>query len=107
MKRTFLRIEKEEGFPLEIEINGRQLSGAFERAAFYASVALGAFGILLLLTYVVLPLLGIALGLIFGILGIGLLIFGVGIAIVIVGGLVGGILEGRSRGDRRDDDWYQ
>ena len=107
MKRTFLRIEKEEGFPLEIEINGRHLSGAFERAAFYASVALAAFGILLLLVYVVLPLLGIALGLIFGVLGIGLLILGVGVAVMIVGGLIGGILEGRSRGSRRDDDWYE
>ncbi len=105
MKRTFLKIEKEDGFPLEIEINGRHLSGALEQVAFFASVALAAIGILLLLVYVVLPLLGIALGLIFGIIGIGLLIVGVGVVIAIIGGLIGGMLEGRSRGGRRDDDW--
>ncbi len=106
MKRTFLRIEKDDGFPLEIVINGRHLSGAVERAVFFVSVALAAIGVLLLLVYVVLPLLGIALGLIFGIIGIGLLIVGVGVAITIIGGLIGGILERRSRGGRREDNWF-
>ena len=107
MKRTYLRIEKEEGLPLDIEINGRNLSGAFERTVFYASISVAALGMLLLLVYVVLPLLGIALGLVFGILGVALVIFGVGVVIVILGGLIGGALEGRPGGGHRDDDWVE
>ena len=104
MKRTLLRIEKEDGFPLEIEINGKHLSGSLERTSFFVSIALAAVGVLLLLVYVVLPLLGIALGLIIGIIGIGLLIVGVGVVIAIIGEVIGGMLEGRSRGGRRGDE---
>jgi len=105
MKRTIIKIEKEEGLPLEIEVNGRHISGALERAAFFAAVALAAIGVLLLIVYVILPLLGIALGLVFAIFGVGLLIVGVIVAIVIIGGLVGGLLEKRSTDVRRNDDW--
>ena len=62
MKRTIIRIEKEDGAPPEIEINGRPMKGPFERAALYAAALFVAIGILFLVVYVVLPLLGIALG---------------------------------------------
>lgn len=105
MKRTFLKIEKEDDSSLEIVINGKHLSGTVERATFIASVVLAAIAVLLLIVYIVLPLIGIALGIAFAIIGVGLLIVGVMAAIAIIGGLVSGMLEGRSRGGRRDDDW--
>ena len=40
MRRTILRIEKEEGEPLYIEVNGTRLTGRVERGAFYAVAAL-------------------------------------------------------------------
>ena len=100
-----MKIEKEEGFPLEIEVNGKRLSGAVERGGFFAAVTLAAVGVLLLIVYVILPLLGVALGLIFAIFGVGLLIVAVIVAIVIIGGLVGGLLKESSRDGRRNDDW--
>jgi len=90
---------------MEIEINGKHLSGVFERVTFFASVVLAAIGVLLLIVYVILPLIGLALGIALAIIGIGLLIVGGFAAMAIIGGLVGGMLEGRSRGGRRDDDW--
>lgn len=105
MKRTILKIEHEEGFPLEIEVNGKRLSRTVERAGFFAAVTLAAVGVLLLIVYVILPLLGIALGLIFAIFGVGLLIVGVIVSIVIIGGLAGGLLKEGSRESRRNDEW--
>ena len=39
MRRTLLRIEKEDGEPLHIEVNGRCLAGRVERGAFYVVAA--------------------------------------------------------------------
>ena len=86
-------------------IDGKHLSGTVERATFFASVLLAAIGILLLLIYVILPIIGIALGIALAIIGFGVIIVGVAAAIAIIRALMSGILESRSRDDRRDDYW--
>ncbi len=105
MKRTILRIEKEDGEPLDIEVNGRRLTGRFERGVFYTVAALLALGTLWVTVAVVLPLLGAVLGVVFSIVGVGLTIVAIVVVLVLVWVVVNGVL-GRSSGGRRGrDDW--
>lgn len=107
MKRTIIRIEKEDGAPPEIEINGRPMKGPFERAALYAAALFVAIGILFLVVYVVLPLLGIALGIVFALVGIGIVAFGIILVLALLGGVLGTLLDKLSRGQGRRDNWYE
>ncbi len=105
MRRTILKIETQDGDPLEIEVNGRRLTGGFERGAFYAAVALLAFGALWVTVVVVLPLLGIALGVLFSIVGAGIAVAAIVLALVVLWGVVSLLLERSSERRRRRDGW--
>jgi hypothetical protein len=85
MRRTILRIENEDGDPLDIEVNGRRLTGRFERGVFYTAVVLFVLGTLWVTVFIVLPLLGTALGVVFSIIGVGIVVVAIVLALVLFG----------------------
>lgn len=93
MKKTIIKIESEKGLPAEIEINGKRLTDSVERFIFYAAVLLLCVGVIWLTIYVLLPLLGIVLGLVFALIGVGIITIGLLLGIAIVVGLVEGLLR--------------
>lgn len=99
MRKTLIHIATETGRPLEIEINSRRLEHRAERAAFYVASAMIGLGVVWLTLFVVLPLLGIALGIMFSIIGLLLVVVGIVVAVLIVGGLVESFFDRRR--DRR------
>ncbi len=105
MRRTILKIEKEGGEPLEMEVNGRRLTGSFERGAFYAAAALLGFGALWVTVVVVLPLLGIVLGVLFSIVGVGIAVAAIVLALVVLWGVVSLLLDRSSERRRRRGGW--
>ena len=105
MKRTILKVEKEEGRPLEIEVNGRRLTGAVERGAFYTAVVLLALGTLWVTVAVVLPLLGIVLGVLFSIVGVGLVVIVILLALLLLWVVISSLLERSSERRGRGDGW--
>ena len=105
MRRTILRIEKQDGEPLGIEVNGRRLTGGFERGLFYAAVLLLAFGALWVTVVVVLPLLGFALGVLFSIVGVGIAVAAIVVALVVLWAVISLLLERSTERRRRRDGW--
>ncbi len=105
MRRTLLRIEKEDGVPLEIEVNGRRLTGGFERGAFYGAVVLLALGALWVTVAVVLPMFGVILTVLVSIIGVGILVVIIGLVIVFLWSVVSLFLERSFQRRRRTDDW--
>ena len=105
MRRTILKIEKEDDEPLEIEVNGRRLTGDIERGVFYVAVVLLVSGALWLTVVVVLPLLGIALGVVFAIIGVGIVVVAIGLVLVLLWRVVSAFLEGSTERGRRRDEW--
>ena len=105
MRRTILRIEKQDGEPLGIEVNGRLLTGGFERGIFYVAVLLLALGALWVTVVVVLPLLGIVLGVLFSIVGAGIAVAAIVLVLVVLWVVVSLLLERSTERRRRRDDW--
>lgn len=105
MRRTILKIEKADGEPLEIEVNGKRFTGGLERGAFYAAIVLLALGTLWVTLFVVLPLVGAALGVLFSIVGIGIVVVAIVLAFVLLWGVVSLLLERSSERRRRRDGW--
>ena len=107
MTRTYLRIEKHDDEPLELEVNGKRLTGPVERGAFYAAGILLALGTLWVTVAVVLPLLGVLLSILFSLVGIGIIV----VAIVVIGVLlwvvVSTLLERTSPRRRGRDGWEE
>ncbi len=87
MKRTIIKLEFEKGSPLDIEINGRQLTGVAERAIFYVAAVLLALGAGWAIFNVVLPLIWIVVKFIFSIIGLGLMVLGVIFVVAVIFGL--------------------
>ena len=92
MKRTIIKLEFEKGSPLDIEINGRQLTGLAERSIFYVAAVLLALGAGWAIINVLLPLLWIVLKFLLSIIGIGFIVVG----LIIVVAFVFGLLKWRS-----------
>ena len=105
MRKTIIRIEKPDGEPLEIEVNGRHLTGSFERGIFYAAAILLALGALWVTVFVVLPLLGIVLGFLFSIVGAGIAIAAIVVALVVLWAVISPLLERSTERRRHRDDW--
>lgn len=89
MRRTIIRVEAEQGLPLEIELNGSLLTGRVERAAFFGAAGLLGLGLVLLTVYVLLPLLGIAIGVMFAVFGVLVVVLALIFAVALVGGVLG------------------
>ena len=87
MKRTIIKLESEKGFPLDIEINGRQLTGVAERAIFYVVVVLLALGAGWVIFNIVLPFIWIILKLIVSIISYGFIFLGVILVMAVIFGL--------------------
>ncbi len=105
MRRTILKIEKQDGEPLEIEVNGKRLVGAFERGLFYGAVALLGLGTLWVTVTVVLPLVGVVLGLFVSIVGVAVTVAAILLLLALIWVVVSTLLD-RSSGRRRErDDW--
>ena len=107
MRRTVLRIEKEDGAPLEVEVNGRLLTGGFERGVFYGAVALLALGALWVTVAVVLPMFGAILTVLVSIVGVGILVVIIALGIVFLWVVVRMFLERSSERGRRANDWEE
>ncbi|MEN8129344.1 MAG: hypothetical protein ABFS45_03955 [Pseudomonadota bacterium] len=88
MKRTLIKIETDTGTPPIIEVNGKLLTSAIERAVFYAAAVLLGLGIILITVYIILPLIGIVVGLIFALIGVGIIVLGLILALAIIAGLL-------------------
>jgi hypothetical protein len=101
MKKTLIKIDYEKGTPPEIEINGRRLTGATERAIFYIISALLALGAVWVIFYVLLPLIGLVLKLLFSIIGLGFIILG----LVLVAAIVLGLLKWQFDKRRKNNFW--
>lgn len=95
MTKTLLKVETNDDAPLEIEVNGRRLTGALERGMFYAAVGLGALGAVWVTLSVVLPLLGSILGILLSLLGIGVVIAGIILVVLMAAIVLGSVLSGR------------
>ena len=105
MRRTILKIEKQDGEPLEIEVNGKRLVGAFERGLIYGAVALLGLGTLWVTVTVVLPLVGVVLGLFVSIVGVAVTVAAILLLLALIWVVVSTLLD-RSSGRRRErDDW--
>ncbi len=100
MKRTIIKIEYEKGFPLEIEVYGKQLTNVTERSIFYIVVTLLALGAVWAIFYVLLPLIWFVLKLLFSIIGYGFIILG----LFLVAAVVFLLLKWKF-GKRRSDDF--
>ena len=107
MRRTILRIEKDQGEPLDIEVNGRRLVGSVERGLFYTAAGLLALGALWVTVAVVLPFVGVLIGLLFSLVGIGLVIVVIVVVAVLSWVVLNALLERSSRGKRVRDDWEE
>ena len=105
MKRTILKIEKENGLPLEIEINGKALTGRFQRAAFFAAVGLLGLGTLWVTVAFILPMLGIVLSLAASVVLVGIVIVAALVLLILVWGLVGVLLDRSSERRGRNEGW--
>ena len=105
MRRTILRIEKEYGEPLDIEVNGRCLTGKVERGALYAAVVLLALGTMWVTVAIVLPLLWAACRIAFSMVGFGTAVVAVVLALVLLWVVVRALLERSSGGRRGRDGW--
>lgn len=103
MRKTIIKIESEEGSPPDIEINGKRLTGSVERVTFYAAIVLLALGILWLTIYVLLPILGIVLGLVFALIGVGIIFVGLILAAAIITGVVELLFQERRHKNHRND----
>ena len=88
MKRTLIKIGTETGAPPIIEVNGKLLTSAIERAVFYAAAVLLGLGIVIVTVSIVLFLIGIVVGLVFALLGIGIIVVGLLLAVVLIAGLL-------------------
>jgi hypothetical protein len=88
MKKTLIKIEYDKGSPPEIEINGKPLTSATERAVFYIISVLLALGAVWAIFYVLLPLIGWVLKLLFSIIGLGFIILGLVLVVAIVLGIL-------------------
>ena len=101
MRRTILKIEKEDDEPLEIEVNGRCLTGRLERGAFYTAVVLLGLGTLWVTVAVVLPLLGIVLSLVVSIIGVAITVVAIVLVLALLWVVISTLLDrlsGRRRG---------
>ena len=107
MRRTILKIEKDDGEPLEMEVNGRRLTGRFERGIFYIFVALLALGTLWVIVAVVLPLVGIVLGFLFSIVGFSIIVIAVVLVLVVLWLVVSRIQERSSGRRKRREGWEE
>ena len=107
MRRTVLRIEKQDGEPLEVEVNGRLLTGGFERGVFYGAVALLALGALWVTVAVVLPMFGVVLTVLVSIVGVGILVVIIALVMVFLWVVVRVLLERSSERRRRANDWEE
>ena len=107
MRRTLLRLEKEDGEPLEIEVNGRRLTGGFERGAFYGALVLLVLGALWVTVAVVLPMVGVVLTVLVSIIGVAILVGIIGLVMVFLWSVVSLLLERSSERRRRADDWHE
>ena len=105
MKRTILKIEKDNGEPLEIEINGRPLTGRFERATFFAALGLLGLGTLWVIVAVVLPMLGVVLSLAVSVVIVGVIILAAVLVVVLLWGLGNMLLDRSSERRRRSGGW--
>ena len=103
MKKTIIKIESEKGSPPDIEINGKRLTGTNERVIFYAAVVLISLGILWLTIYVLLPILGIVLGLVFALIGVGIIFLGLVLAAAIIAGVVELMFQEKRHTGHRND----
>ena len=103
MKKNLIKIEYEKGAPPEIEINGRRLTGATERTVFYIISVLIALGAVWAIFYVLLPLIGLVLKLLFSIIGLGFIILG----LVLVAAIVLGLLKWQFDKRRKNDFWNE
>ncbi len=101
MKRTIIKIEFEEGFPLDIEVNGKELATVTERAVFYVVLVLFALGGGWLVLYILFPLVWFVLKLLFSIVSFGFILLGVILTVVIVIALIKWQFNTR----RKDDFW--
>ena len=101
MKRTLIKIETETGAPPIIEVNGKRLTSTIERAVFYTAAVLLGLGIIIITLCIVLPLIGIVVGLVFALVGIGILALGLilGVAIIV------GVLEWLFGDGKGSNDW--
>ena len=99
MKRTIIKLEFEKGSPLDIEINGRQLTGIIERSVFYVAAVLLALGAGWAIINVLLPLVWIFLKFLLSIIGIGFIVLG----LIIVVAFVFGLIKWRSDKGRSSD----
>jgi hypothetical protein len=101
MKKTLIKIEYEKGSPPEIEINGRPLTSVAERAVFYIISILLALGAGWAIFYILLPLIGLVLKLLFSIIGWGFIMLG----LVLVAAIVLGLLKWQFDKRRKNDFW--
>jgi hypothetical protein len=101
MKKTLIKIEYEKGTPPEIEINGKPLISVTERAVFYIILVLLTLGSVWAIFYILLPLIGLVLKLLFSIIGLGFIILG----LVLVVAIVFGILKWQFDKRRKNDLW--
>ena len=107
MRRTILRIEKDEDEPLDIEVNGRRLTGSVERGLFYTAAGLLALGALWVTIAVVLPFVGVLVGLLFSLVGIGIAIIAIVVVVVLLWVSLNALLQRSPRGRRARDDWEE
>jgi hypothetical protein len=101
MKKTLIKIEYEKGLPPEIEINGKPLISATERAVFYIILVLFTLGAVWAIFYILLPLIALVLKLLFSIIGLGFIILG----LVLVVAIVFGILKWQFDKRKNNDFW--
>ena len=101
MKKTIIKIEHETGSPLDIEINGKQLTSVIERAFFYVTVVLLALGAVWAIFYVFFPLVWFVLKLSLSVLGFGFIV----IVLILVVAFVIGLLKWHFGGRRKNDYW--
>ena len=104
MKRTLIKIATETGAPPIIEVNGKRLTSTIERALFYTAAVLLGLGIVIITVCIVLPLLGIVVGLVFALVGVGILGLGLLLAVAIIAGLLEWLFGDGRQGNRWNDD---
>ena len=101
MKKTIIKVDYENGAPLDIEIYGKRLSSVPERAVFYLVVMLLIAGAVWATFNVLFPLVWFVLKLLLSIIGFGFIVITLVAAVVILFGLH----RWWSKRQKQDDTW--
>jgi hypothetical protein len=103
MKRTLIKIQTKTGASPIIEVNGKRLTSPFERAVFYTAAGLLGLGIVIIMVYIVLLFIGIVVGLVFALIGVGIIVLGLILSVTVFAGVLEWLFGDGRRRNRWDD----